>query len=280
VKDTAPVPRIVIRPARGWPTIDLRELWDYRDLLLILVWRDLKVRYAQTVLGGAWAVLQPFLMMLIFTIFFGRLARIATPVPYPVYVFAALVPWTYFAGALNLSSNSLVHHAGIITKVYFPRLLLPVASLLSGLVDFSLSFLVLLGLMAFYGIVPSAGIFLLPLLVLLAFLTAFSVSIWLAALNVLYRDIRHTIPFLTQVWLFATPIIYPSSMVAERFPSLYPFYMLNPMAGVVDGFRWALLGQGEAPQPMILVSFLSTFLLLVAGLAYFRWMERTFADVV
>ena len=274
--DTLPVLRI--EPSRGWVSLRLNELWDYRELLYFLVWRDIKVRYKQTELGAIWAVLQPMLTMLVFSVFFGRLAKMPSDgIPYPVFVYAALLPWQLFSYALTESANSLVGSQNLIKKVYFPRLVVPLSSVLSGLVDFAISFVVLLGLMAYYGIRPTAAIAVLPLFVLFALATALSVGLWLSALNVEFRDVRYTIPFLTQFWMFATPVAYPSSLVPEKWRV---FLGLNPMAGVVEGFRWALLGKSDAPGPLLWVSLAAVILLLSGGLAYFRRMEKTFADVV
>ncbi len=267
-----------IRPSRGWVSLKLDELWEYHELLYFLVWRDIKVRYKQTVLGAAWAILQPFMTMVVFSLFFGKLAKIPSEgVPYPIFSFAALVPWTFFATGLGQGANSLVGSQNLIKKVYFPRLVIPIASVLSGVVDFALAFLVLLGMMLFYGIYPTVNTLWLPLLLLLALVTSLGVSLWLSALNVQFRDIRYTVPFLTQFWLFATPIAYPSSLLPEPWRTLYG---INPMAGVVEGFRWALLGTDTQPGPMILVSTLAAVTLLVTGAFYFRRMEKTFADVV
>lgn len=269
------LPRIVIRPSRGWVPLRLRELWEYRELLYFLVWRDVKVRYKQTVLGAAWAIIQPFFTMVVFSIVFGRLAGIPSDgLPYPVFAYCALLPWQLFAHALTESGNSLVANQNLITKVYFPRLVIPLAAVLAGLVDFSIAFLVLLALMAYYGIVPTAAILTLPFFVGLAVATALAVGLWLSALNVQYRDVRYTIPFLTQFWLFATPVAYPASLVPEPWRALFG---LNPMAGVVEGFRWALLG-GPRPGALLAVSTAVVVVVLVSGLYYFRRMERTFAD--
>jgi len=271
------VPTTVIQPSRGWVALNLRDLWAYRELLYFLVWRDIKVRYKQTVLGAAWAVLQPFFTMVVFSIFFGGLAKVPSDgIPYPIFAYCALVPWSYFAGSLERAGNSLVGSSHLITKVYFPRLAIPVSAVLAGLVDFGIAFLVLLGMMLYYGIAPTAAVLTLPLFLLLAVLTALGVGLWLSALNVQYRDVRYTIPFLTQVWLFLTPIAYPSSLVPEQWRALYG---LNPMAGVVEGFRWALLGK-DPPGPLLVVSTVVVVLLLIGGLYYFRRMEKTFADVV
>jgi lipopolysaccharide transport system permease protein len=271
-----PVTEVVA--SHGWVSLRLRELWTYRELLYFLTWRDIKVRYKQTVLGAAWAILQPFLTMVVFTLFFGNLAKIASDnIPYPIFSFTGLVPWTFFAYGLAQSSNSLVGSAGLIKKVFFPRLVIPIASILSGLVDFALAFVVLLGMMAVYGISPTANILWLPLLLLLSFVTALGVGLWLSALNVEYRDIRYIVPFLSQFWMFISPVVYPSSLLSEPWRTLYA---LNPMVGVLEGFRWALLGSGSGPGPMIGLSAVVSILLLVTGAFYFRRMERNFADVV
>ncbi|MEJ2582460.1 MAG: ABC transporter permease [Acidobacteriota bacterium] len=275
---------IVIEPSKGWVPVRLRDLWEYRDLLYFLVWRDVKVRYKQTVLGAAWAILQPTLTMVVFTIFFGGIAGISSDgLPYPIFSYAALLPWTFFAQGLSQSSNSLVGSQNLITKVYFPRLIIPLAAVLSGVVDFFLAFLVLLAMMAFYGIWPGLAIIWLPLFLALAFTTALGVGLWMSALNVEYRDVRYVVPFLVQIWLFITPVIYPTSAVTDRLESIgLPawLYGLNPMVGVVEGFRWALLGVGSRPGPLILASAAVTALITVSGAFYFRRMEQTFADVV
>jgi lipopolysaccharide transport system permease protein len=269
---------IRIRPSRGWQHLNLGELWHYRELLYFLSWRDIKVRYKQTLLGAAWAVLQPFFTMVVFSLFFGKLAKMPSDgVPYPLFAFAALVPWTFFASGLTHSSNSLVESATLLKKVYFPRLVIPVSSVMSGVVDFVFAFIVLLVMMPIYGVLPTANVIWLPLLLVLAFVTSLGVGLWLSAINVKYRDVRHTIPFLTQFWLFATPIAYPSSLLSESWRIVYA---LNPMVGVVEGFRWALLSTDTAPGPMILVSSLTALIVLVGGAFYFRRMEKTFADLV
>jgi lipopolysaccharide transport system permease protein len=270
---------IVIEPSRGWVSLKLRELWEYRELFYFLTWRDIKVRYKQTALGAAWAIIQPFFTMVVFSLFFGKLAKIPSDgIPYPIFAFAALVPWTFFANGLSESSNSLVSSANLIKKVYFPRLVVPISGVLGGLPDFLLAFLVLIGMMFYYGVYPAAvSLLWLPLFLLLALVTALGVGLWLSALNVEYRDVRYTIPFLTQLWLFATPIAYPSSLLSEPWRTLYG---LNPMVGVVEGFRWALLGTDTAPGPIIIVSAFASLAILVSGAFYFRRMEKTFADVV
>ena len=270
-------PRIVIRPSRGWVSLNLRELWEYRELFYFLVWRDVKVRYKQTALGAAWAIIQPFMTMVVFSLFFGRLAKMPSDgIPYPIFSYTALLPWNYFAQSLSRSANSLVGSANLIRKVYFPRLVVPLSSVLSGLIDFAIAFVVLIGMMLYYGIQPTAATLLLPLFLLLAMVTALGVGLWLSALNVQYRDVRYVVPFLTQFWLFATPVVYPSSLLPEPWRALYG---LNPMVGVVEGFRWALLG-ANPPGSMMAVSVLVSLFLLISGAFYFRRMEKTFADVV
>ncbi|HEX7997599.1 MAG TPA: ABC transporter permease [Pyrinomonadaceae bacterium] len=270
---------VLIEPSRGWAALRLRELWEYRELLYFLAWRDIKIRYKQTALGLAWAILQPFLTMLIFAVFFGKLARMPSDnVPYPLFAFAALVPWTFFANGLTQSSNSLVGSANLIKKVYFPRLVVPISVVLGGLPDFALSFLVLLGMMAYYGVAPQLAIVLwLPLLLLLALVTALGTGLWLSALNVKYRDVRYIVGFLTQIWMFATPVVYPASLLSGRWRLVYS---LNPMVGVVEGFRWALLRTETAPGMAIVISATMSLLILVTGTFYFRRMEKTFADIV
>lgn len=271
-------PVIQVRPSRGWVSLNLRELWRYRELLYFLIWRDIKVRYRQTVLGAAWAIIQPFFTMVVFSVFFGKLAKMPSDgVPYPIFSYAALVPWTFFAHGLSQSSQSLVGSANLIRKVYFPRLVVPIASVLSGIVDFLLAFLVLLGMMLYYGMVPTIKILALPPLLLLALVTSLGVGLWLSALNVEFRDVRYVVPFLTQFWLFSTPIAYPSSLLQEPWRTLYG---LNPMVGVVEGFRWALLGTETGPGRVIAMSAVVALALLVGGAFYFRRMERTFADIV
>jgi lipopolysaccharide transport system permease protein len=278
------MPAVLIEPTRGWISLRLGDVWEYRELLYFLVWRDVKVRYKQTVLGAAWAILQPLLTMVVFTIFFGNLAGVGSDgLPYPIFSYAALLPWTFFAQGLSQSSDSLVGSANLLRKVYFPRLVIPAASVLAGVVDFAIAFVVLFALMAHYGIWPSASVAFLPLLLLLAFATALGVGMWLAALNVQYRDVKYVVPFFIQLWLFVTPVIYPASRVTTKLAQLgIPtwVYGLNPMVGVVEGFRWSLLGVGTRPGPLVLASAAVTTALLVSGAFYFRRMERTFADVV
>jgi len=267
-----------IAPSKGWVSLRLHELWEYRELLYFLIWRDIKVRYKQTALGASWAIIQPVFTMLVFSLFFGHLGKIPSDgIPYPIFSFAALVPWTFFANGLGQSSNSLVGNANLITKIYFPRLIVPLASVFSGIVDFLLAFGVLLGMMLYYGLVPTLNVLWLPLFVLLALVTSLGVGLWFSALNVEYRDVRYVVPFITQFWLFATPIAYPSSLLPEPWRTIYG---LNPMVGVVEGFRWALLGTNTAPGPIIAVSSAAALVILLTGAFYFRRMERTFADIV
>jgi lipopolysaccharide transport system permease protein len=272
------MPVTVITPSQGWVALQLSKVWEYRELLYFLTWRDIKVRYKQTVLGVAWAIIQPFCTMAVFSIFFGRLANIPSDgVPYPLFSYAALVPWTFFAHGLSQSSDSLVASANLIKKVYFPRLIIPIAAIFASVVDFVLAFIVLLVMMLFYGITPTVNVLWLPYFLLLALTTSLGVGLWLSAMNVQFRDVRYTVPFLTQFWLFATPIAYPSSLLSEPWRTLYG---INPMVGVVESFRWALLGAATAPGPIVIVSSLASLVLLVSGLFYFRRMEKTFADVV
>ena len=267
-----------IRSSRGQRSLDLVELWQYRELVYFLIWRDVKVRYKQTVLGVAWAVVQPLASMLVFTLFFGRLAGLPSDgVPYPLFALAALVPWALFAQGLSQAAASVVGSEDLIQKVYFPRLVIPIAAVGAGAVDFVFGLLVLLAMMPFYGLLPSVHVVWLPLFVVLALAASLGVGLWLAALGARYRDVRHTIPFLAQLWLFATPIAYPSSLVPERWR---PLYGVNPMVGVVEGFRWGLLGVDTGPGLTIAVSVAVTLGILVGGALYFRRMERIFADVV
>lgn len=272
------LPLTVVELRRRWAPLDLHEMWEFRELLYFLVWRDIKVRYKQTALGASWAVIQPFMMMIVFTIFLGHLAGVSSEgKPYPLFVFAALVPWTLFAQSLSGASGSLLGGANLVSKIYFPRVILPIASAGSFVVDFLLALLLLGGIMVYYGQAPSASIVWLPGLVVLALVTAFAVGIWLAALSVRYRDVRYTVPFLVQLWLFASPVAYSASIVPARWRLVYG---LNPMAGVVQGFRWALVGTDTRPGGMIAVSGLVAVVLLVGGLVYFRRTEQTFADVI
>lgn len=269
---------LVLVPTKGWRHLDLGELWRYRELAFFFAWRDIKVRYKQTVLGVAWAIIQPFFTMVIFSIFFGRLGKMPSDgVPYPIFAYAALVPWTFFANSLTQSTESLVAGADLIKKVYFPRMILPLSSVISGVIDFLLAFTVLIGMMFFYGVMPTANVVWLPLFLLLALVTSLGVGMWLTAMNVQFRDVRYAVPFLVQAWLFATPIAYPSSLLPGAWRIIYG---INPMVGVVEGFRWALLATDTAPGPVIFVSAVVSLLLFVSGAFYFRRMEKSFADVV
>jgi lipopolysaccharide transport system permease protein len=274
----APFSHTRIQPPGRWAAPGLRDLWYYRELMFFLIWRDVKVRYKQTLLGVAWAVLQPFLTMVVFSVFFGALAGLSSEgLPYPLFIFAGLLPWQLFAFALTESSNSLVSNQRLVAKIYFPRLVVPLSAALSGLVDFAISFLVFLGMMLFYGTPLTLRVLVLPFLVLLTLGASLSLGLWLAALNVKYRDVRYVIPFIVQLGFFLTPIAYSSSLVPV---ALQPLYALNPMVGVVTGFRWALLGSEAPAGPLILVSTLTTVALLAGGLLYFRRMEDTFADLL
>lgn len=274
--DSIPITRI--QPSRGWVSLRLGELWAYRELLYFLTWREVKVRYKQTALGAAWALLQPLLTMLVFSLFLGKLAKVPSDrIPYPLFCLAGLVPWSFFSSGLSLSANSLVSSSNLISKVYFPRLAVPLSAVLSGVVDFAISFVLLIGVMAFYHQAPSLRCVYLPLFSLLALLAALGAGLWLSALNVEYRDVRYVLPFLTQFWMFATPIAYPSSLLGEPWRTIYG---LNPMVGVVEGFRWSLFETVDPPGGMIIVSSITTVLLLVGGAFYFRRMEKSFADLV
>lgn len=271
-------PLIKIRPTRPWSLIDFRDVWAHRELFIFLVWRDLKVRYKQTVVGVLWVIIQPLMTMVVFSIFFGGLAKIPSDgLPYPIFFYSALLPWTYFAQALTSTTNSMAENQRLITKVYFPRLILPLAAVVTGLVDFAVAFSVLLGMLTWYGITPSLAALLLPLFLLLAVVTALGVGLWLAALNALYRDVRFVIPFFIQVWMFASPVAYPSSLVPAGWQWLYG---LNPMTGVISGFRWALTGYGQPHLVLLLASAAGMILLLIAGLFYFQRVEEAVVDVL
>jgi lipopolysaccharide transport system permease protein len=274
------VPPVVnIVADRGWASLSLKELWDYREVVVFLAWRDIQVRYKQTILGAAWAIIQPLTSMVIFSIIFGRIAKMPSDgIPYPIFSYAALVPWLFFADSVNKASNSLVGSAGIMTRIYFPRLAMPLSATLGNLMDFGLAFLVLLGMMVYFGVAPTMNVVWLPLLMLLAIATALGVSFVLAAMNVQFRDVKYAVPFLIQCWMFATPVVYPASLIKDPF--WQAAYALNPMVGVIEGFRWALLGTNTAPGLSIIVSSLVAGSLLIGGALYFKRMERTFADVV
>jgi lipopolysaccharide transport system permease protein len=267
-----------IQPPRGWFELRLGEVWQYRELLYFFVWRDVKIRYKQTAIGVVWVVLQPVLNMLVFTLFFGRLAKLPSDgLPYPVFYFAALVPWTYFASALQMTTNVVVDNQRLVTKVYFPRLILPISTALSGLVDFAIGFAILVFFTFSYGIKPTLAALWLPVLLLLAVFAALGVGLWLSALNALYRDVRYVIPFVIQFWMFASPVAYPSSLVPPRWRWLYG---LNPMAGVIDGFRWAITGRGQAPGLLLLASCAIVAVVAFGGLFFFNRMESSVADRV
>ena len=269
---------IILKPTRGWAALNLGELWLYRELIYFMTWRDLKVRYKQTVLGAAWAILQPFLSMVVFSVFFGRWLGVPSgDVPYPIFSYTALLPWGLFSKAIADAGRSLVTNRAMITKVYFPRLTIPLASVLAGIVDFSIAFVVLLGMMWYYHIQITSNIWTLPFFLLLTLITSLGVGLWLSAMNVFYRDIGYIIPFLTQIWFYLSPIVYATSTVPEKWQ---PIYALNPMVGVIDGFRWALLGQEPAPGPLLIISSAMAVVMLVSGVIYFRRVERTFADMV
>jgi len=269
---------MVIEPPKSWMPLELSELWKFRELLYFLTWRDIKVRYKQTALGAAWAILQPVLTMLIFSIVFGGLAKLPSDgVPYPIFTFIGLLPWQLFNFALTQSSNSLVGSQNLISKVYFPRLVVPFSSVLAGVVDFGIAFVVLIGMMAFYGISLTPATLLLPVFLFLALTSAMAVGLWLSALNVKYRDIRYVVPFLTQFWMYATPIAYSSSLIPERWRWLYS---LNPMTGVVEGFRWAILGKSSLDVVSLFLSACVVIAMLIGGLYYFKRMEASFADII
>ncbi len=273
----SPTSSVVIRPSSGWVPINFRDLWAYRELLYFLTWREIKVRYKQTALGFAWAVIQPVFMMIVFTLFFGTLAKIPSEgIPYPLFNYAALLPWTLFAEGITRSSNSLVQDANLVKKVYFPRLVMPLSGILSPLVDFAIAFTILVGMMFYFGYAPTVNVLWLPAFIVLALMTSLGVGLWLSAINVKYRDVRYVIPFLIQLWLFASPVVYSSSLLPERFQAIYG---LNPMSGVIEGFRWSLLGT-EPPGSLIAVSVIIVIVILISGVFYFRRSEKTFADVI
>ena len=269
---------IILRPSRGWSALELGDIWKFRELLFFLTWRELKVRYQQTLLGATWAIIQPLMQMVVFTFIFGGIARMSSDgIPYPIFSYTGLLPWGLFSKALTDAGRSMVMNRNMVTKIYFPRLIMPMSTVFSGLVDFGISFIILIGLMFYYKITPTIAILWLPLFMLLAIVSALGVGLWLSAMNVQYRDVGHVLPFLTQFWMFVTPVIYPASRIPAKWQLLYS---LNPMTGVVEGFRWALLGTSEAPTSMMAVSATISILLLIGGLFYFRRMERTFADMI
>jgi len=278
ISTTIDSPVIRIKPSRGWLSFNLKEIWAYRELLYFLIWRDVKVKYKQTIIGAAWAIVQPFMTMIVFTLVFKTVAGIPSDgIPYPIFAYTALLPWNLFAGALDRSTMSLVAQSNLISKVYFPRLIIPFSATLSGLVDFVIAFVVLVGMMVWYHIIPTLAVLYLPLFMILALSAALSVGLWLSAVNVRYRDVGHTVPFLIQIWMFASPVAYPVSMVPAKWRLLYS---LNPLAGVIEGFRWALLGKGHPDFAVITISTIMVAALLFGGIAYFKRMEKTFADLV
>jgi lipopolysaccharide transport system permease protein len=277
---TKPEPATVyIRPAGGLAALNLRDLWTYRELIYFMIWRDLKVRYKQTLLGAAWAVIQPLLTMLVFNFLFNNVAKLPSDgIPYPIFSYTALLPWGLFSTALNSASRSLTSNHNMITKIYFPKLILPMASVLAGLVDFAIAFVILIGLMVYYQVTPSlTALWAVPVFLLLSVITALGVALWLSAINVKYRDVGYALPFLTQFWMFITPVAYSSKVISEKWQIIYA---LNPMAGVVNGFRWALLGSGNPPDILVAISTGIALVVLFTGLVYFRNMERTFADTI
>lgn len=276
---TNETPLVVLRPARGWSLVNFRDLWLYRELIFFMTWRDLKVRYKQSILGIGWAVLKPFMTMIVFSIFFGKLAKMPSDgIPYPIFSYSGLLVWELFSGAISNASRSLTSNAHMITKIYFPRIILPISTVLSGVVDFLIAFVILIGMMIYYHIIPTINIWTLPAFVLLTLITALGVGLWLAALNVLYRDVNYITPFLIQFWLFITPIVYPASMLGTKWQIIYA---LNPMVGVVEAFRWALLGGARAaPSITLIISASVAVVLLITGLLFFRRTERLFADMV
>lgn len=270
--------RTVIKPPSGWLSLDLREVWAYRELLFLLSWRDVSVRYKQSLVGIGWAVIQPVMTMLIFTLVFGKFAKLPSEgVPYPIFTYCALLPWNYFARSLGDSSNSLVGSANLVTKVYFPRLVLPLSKVFAGLIDFGVAFVILLGMMVWYRVTPTTGLLLLPVFIFFAMLIALAVGLWLTALNVKYRDIKFVVPFLTQFWMYASPVAYSATIVPEQWRWIYG---LNPMVGVIEGFRWALLGKAAPNLGMMVLSLGIVLLIFVSGLFYFKRMEKTFADII
>jgi lipopolysaccharide transport system permease protein len=277
--ELARAPEIIyIKPSTGLTALNLRDLWIYRELVLFMIWRDIKVRYKQTLLGASWAVIQPILTMLVFNFIFGTIAKVPTEgIPYPIFSYTALLPWGLFTAALNTASRSLTSNQNMITKIYFPRLVLPLSSVLGGLVDFAIAFVLLIVMMIYYKVTPTLAVWLLPLFLLLAVITALGVALWLSAINVQYRDVNYVLPFLTQFWLFLTPVAYSAKIISAKWQLVYS---LNPMAGVVNGFRWALLGTKTGPDLNMLISVAISLVVLVSGLFYFRYMERTFADTI
>jgi len=270
--------RSVISPSKGWLSLNLKEVWEYRELLGILARRDVSVRYKQSIVGIGWAIIQPLMTMVIFTIIFGMFAKLPSDgLPYPIFSYCALLPWTYFARSLGDSSDSLVGSSHLITKVYFPRLILPISKVFSGLIDFAIAFAILLGMMAWYRIAPTKGLLALPLFIGIAMLAALGVGTWFTALNVRYRDVKFVVPFLIQFWMYASPVAYSTSIIPEKWQWIYG---LNPMVGVIEGFRWAMLGKAAPSITLLLIPSLIIFAILISGLYYFKKMEKTFADII
>lgn len=270
-------PTTIIRPLRGWRAVNLRELWAYRELLYFLTWRDIKIRYKQTILGFAWAILQPFLMMVVFSLFFGNLLKVPSEgIPYPLFNYAAMLPWTLFAQGITRSSESLVGNIGMVQKIYFPRLIMPLSGILAPVVDFAIAFVILIGMMFYFGYYPTIRILWVIPFLILVLLTSLGAGLWLSTINVRYRDVRYTVPFIIQLWLFVSPVVYSSSLLPQRFQAVYG---LNPMAGVIEGFRWALLGT-EPPGSLIAISVTIVIVILISGVFYFRRSEKSFADVI
>ena len=271
-------PVVVVEPKKGLFHLDLQAVWKYRELLYFLIWRDLKVRYKQTVIGAGWAIIQPLMTMVIFTLVFGKFAKVPSDgLPYPIFAYTALLPWIYFSQAISRSSTSVVGGANLIRKIYFPRLIIPISAAVAPLVDFAIAFVILLGMMVWYGTAPNWGVLALPLFLLLALVTSLAVTFWLSALNVVYRDVSYIIPFLTQIWMFASPVAYPISLVPEKWRLLYS---LNPMVGVIEGFRWALLGKESPDFGVMVLSTAVVLVIFISGIVYFKHMERTFADII
>jgi len=270
---------VVIQPVKGLVALNLRDLWIYRELVYFLTWRDLKVRYKQSVLGVLWAIIKPLLTMVVFTIFFGNLAKLPSDgLPYPIWSYTGLLPWEFFAAALGVSARSMLTSGSMVSKIYFPRIIVPLSSVFANLVDFLIAFVILIGMMFFYKISPTINMVWLPLFLLLAVVTALGVGLWFSALLVMYRDVNYLLPFITQIWMFISPVVYASSTVPEKWRLLYS---LNPMAGVVEGFRWAMLGTQQSISPMMVaISAGISILLFVSGLFFFRRMERVFADMI
>jgi len=277
MKEISKEPIMDIYPVSGWVAVNFAELWAYRELLYFFTWRDIKLRYKQTILGAAWAIIRPVLMMIVFSLIFGNLLNVPSEgIPYPLFNFAALLPWTLFSEGITRSSNSLTEDVGLIQKVYFPRMLKPLASILAPMLDFAIAFVIFIGMMFFFGFPLTINMLWLPVFLLLALLTTLGVGLWMSAVNVQYRDVRYVLPFVIHLWLFISPVVYSSNLLSGPYQILYG---LNPMAGVIEGFRWALLGT-TAPSPLMVASAAIIIVLLISGAYYFRRVEKIFADVV